>query len=122
MSGVASILTIILFLAFATSGLQKVLFNPAMSHAAERLGVRKSSYQGVGILEIAGSLGLLVGLAAKGSSILALLNELAAGGLVILMVGAAIAHLRRRDQVKQYAPLLALGGAALVELIVRATL
>jgi len=122
MSAVASILTIILFLAFTTSGLQKVLFNPAMSHAAEHLGVKKSSYQSVGAMEIAGAVALVVGLAAQGSSIWAYVNEVAAGGLFLLMIVGVVAHLRSGDKAKGAAPAMALGGVALLELIIRVTL
>jgi len=86
MSAVASILSIILFLAFATSGLQKLRFNPMASQTAGHLGFSKSAYQRIGVLEFAGGLALLIGLSATGSSLLAVLNEAAATGLTITML------------------------------------
>jgi uncharacterized membrane protein YphA (DoxX/SURF4 family) len=106
-------------LAFATSGLQKVRFNPLASQSADHLGFSKAAYQRIGALEIIGGLGLLVGLSAKGSSFWAILNELAAAGLVVAMLLAVYFHLRKGDNAKLFAPALVLGLLALLELIFR---
>jgi len=116
---VASMLSIVLFLAFATSGVQKVRFNPMMSESAEHLGITKRGYQRIGALEMIGGLGLLVGLAAKSSSLLGIVNELAGAGLVVMMLLAVSLHVRRRDDAKSMAPALALGALALLEVILR---
>lgn len=122
MSAVASLLTLMLFLAFATSGLQKVIFNPAISHSADRLGITKRAFQRMGVLEVVGSIGLLVGLAASGASFWAIVNELAAAALFLLTMGAVAFYLRRRDRAKDFTPTLALGLGALLELILRFSL
>ena len=119
MSVAASLLSIVLFLAFASSGLQKIGFNPATSKSAERLNVTKRNFQRIGVLEVLGALALLVGLVATGASVLAVLNEVAAGCLALLMAVAVAVHLRQRDAVKYYAPALALGLLAVVELVLR---
>ena len=121
MSAVASILAITLFLAFVTSGLQKVLFNPIVSQSADHLGFTKRAYQRIGGLEVAGGIGLLVGLAARGGSFWGIINEVAAAGLTVLMAAAVITHLRMGDGVKLFTPALALAVLALVELIFRLT-
>jgi uncharacterized membrane protein YphA (DoxX/SURF4 family) len=119
MSVVAALLSIALFLAFASAGAQKIVFNPAMSAAADHLGFRKRTYQYIGGLEVLGAIALLVGLAAKGTSALALLNEIGAGGLFLMMALAVTFHLRKGDAAKYYTPALALGVLALVELVFR---
>lgn len=119
MSAVASILSIILFLAFLTSGIQKVLFNPMASQSAGHLGFSKSAFQRIGVLEIVGGVAVMAGLAAKGTSFWALLNEGAAGALTIMMVLAVYYHVREHDGLKVFAPAAGLGLLALLELIFR---
>ena len=119
MSAVAVLLTIILFVAFLASGLQKVIFNPTMSRSADHLGFTKSSYQRLGGLEIAGAVGLLVGVASWGSSFWAIINDVAAASLFVLMMAAALMQLRKGDKVNAIAPVLVLGALALVEMVLR---
>lgn len=119
MTAVASILSIVLFLAFATSGIQKVLFNPMASQSAGHLGFSKSAYRKIGVLEIAGGIGVLSGLTAKGSSFWAILNEVAAAGLVVTMVLAVYFHLQKGDAFKIWAPAGGLAVVALLEVIFR---
>ena len=119
MSAVAVLLTIVLFFAFLASGLQKVIFNPTVSRSADHLGFTKSAYQRVGALEIAGAVGLLLGVAAWGSSFWAILNDAAAFGLFALMMSAATTQFRRGDKAPAVAPVLTLGALALLEMILR---
>jgi hypothetical protein len=119
MSAVAAILSIILFLVFASSGIQKVIFNPMMSELAARLEFTKRAYQRIGALEVAGAIGLLAGLAAKSTSFWGIVNVAAAAGLTLTMVLAVVLHLRKGESFKLFAPALALGLLALLELIFR---
>lgn len=119
MSAVAALLSIILFLAFGSAGVQKIRFNPVTSHAADRLDFTKRAYQRIGGLEVIGAIVLLIGLAAKGSSILAILNEVAAAAFFVLMLLAVVRHLRKGDAAKFYTPALALGVVSLIEMIAR---
>ena len=119
MSAVASVLALILFLAFASAGVQKVIFNPLTSSAASHLGFTKSAYRRIGILEIVGAIALVVGLTATGSSIEAIVNEVAAACLVVLMGAAVIIHRRHGDHLATLAPALVLGVATLAELAFR---
>jgi hypothetical protein len=119
MRAVASILSIIVFLAFATTGLQKLIFNTMASQASEHLGFSKSAFQRVGVLEFLGAVGVLVGLAAKHGTWLALVNEVAAGALALLMVAATAVHLRKGDGLKGSAPAWGLGLLCVLELVLR---
>ena len=119
MAAVASVVSIILFLAFLTAGIQKVLFSPAMSHAAEHLGLTKRLYRRIGVVEMVAGVAVMVGLVGKGASFLAILNEVAAAGLVALMIGAVVVHRRRSDALAAYGPALGLGVLALIEVVTR---
>jgi uncharacterized membrane protein YphA (DoxX/SURF4 family) len=119
MTVVAALLSIALFLAFASAGIQKLSFNPAMSKAAEHLGFTKRAYQRIAGLEIVGAIGLLIGCVARGSSWPAIVNEVVAAGLVVLMLGALIVHLRNNDKLKYYAPAVLFLVATAIELAFR---
>ncbi|MHB8379433.1 MAG: DoxX family protein [Acidimicrobiales bacterium] len=119
MSVVASLLSIVLFLAFGSAGAQKIIFNPVMSKAAGRLGFTKRAYRTIGAIEVVGAVGVLIGLAAKRPTFLAVVNEIAAGGLFVMMVFIVTIHLRNGDKAKYFAPALVLAVLALVELIFR---
>jgi uncharacterized membrane protein YphA (DoxX/SURF4 family) len=119
MRAVASILSIILFLVFATSGAQKLIFNTMASQTAEHLGFKKSSFQRVGVLEILGAIGVMVGIVAKKGTWLAVLNEVAAGGLFVTMLAAIVLHLRRGDGPKGAAPALGLAIVCALEIVLR---
>ena len=119
MSVVAALLSVVLFLAFVSAGMQKIVFNPVMSHTADRLGFTKNAYQRIGGLEVVGAIAMLIGLAAKGTSILAILNEIAAASFFVLMMLAVVTHVRNDEAAKFYTPALVLGVLSLVELIAR---
>ena len=116
MSAVAAILSIILFLLFASAGIQKIRFNPSMSQAAEHMGFTKPAYQRIGYLELVGAFGVFAGLSAKGG-FWAVLNEAAAAGLLILMVAAVVLHLKKGDKVAMFVTALVFGLLSLLELI-----
>ena len=119
MSVFAALLSIVLCLAFTMAGAQKILFNPVMSKSAERLSFTKRGYRRIGVLELIGALGVIVGVVAHGTSFLGVLNELAAIGLTLMMSLAVYLHLRRGDAAKMFSPALVLGFLALLELIFR---
>jgi len=119
MTVAASLLSLVLFLAFASAGAQRLVFNPAMSKSAEHLGYTRRAYRRVGLLEVVGAIALLIGLTARGTTALAVVNEVAAAGLALLMAIAVSVHLRKHDALKYYAPALSLGLLAILELIFR---
>jgi uncharacterized membrane protein YphA (DoxX/SURF4 family) len=119
MRAVASILSIIIFLAFATSGAQKLIFTTMASQSAEHLGFKKKPFQGVGLAEVVGAVGVLIGLAAKHGSFLAWLNAAAALGLLVMMLSATSLHLRGGDGFKGATPAMSLGAVCLLEVILR---
>jgi hypothetical protein len=121
MAEAASMVTIVLFLAFMTSGAQKVVFNPFMSQTAERLGFTKNGFRRLGAIELVGAVALLVGLASTGDW-LARLNEAAAVVLVATTLVVLVGQLRAGDAMRRYGAVAALGALAVVELVLRLTL
>jgi hypothetical protein len=81
---------------------------------ADHLHFSRNAYKGIGALELLAAVGLLVGLAVWP------LGVAAGAGLVLLMIGAVITHLRVGDKIAQFGPALALAVISLVEVIVRA--
>ena len=85
------VLGVILAAAVLGAGLAKLSGAQAMKESATHLGFSWHAYQRIGALEVAGALGVLVGLAVP------LLGALAAACLAVLLVLATATHLRRGD-------------------------
>jgi uncharacterized membrane protein YphA (DoxX/SURF4 family) len=112
---VTVVLAVLLALAFGASGGQKVAGVKSAMDGADHLRFSHNAYKGIGALELLAAIGLLVGLAVWP------LGVAAGAGLVLLMIGAVISHIRAGDKIAHFAPALVLGLLALVEAIVRAT-
>jgi len=108
----AIIVSIILALALAGSGIQKLRRAPAIVTQLGGLGVTPTMLTVLGVLEVVAAIGLIIGIWWIPLAIAAAI------GTVIYFIGAIVAHLRKRD--KQLAPaavLLLLAIATLVLLI-----
>jgi len=106
-----TILASVLVVAFAAAGAAKLAAAPAMRARAAHVGMSVAAYRRIGILEILGVLGLLVG------ALLPVIGALAAVGLLLLLGGAMIVHLRSGDGPRELLPALVLGLATLAFLI-----
>ena len=106
-----TILAGLLVVAFATLGSAKLAAMPAMRTKAEHVGFSVSAYRRIGALEVLAVLGLLVG------AFVPVIGALAAVGLLILLGGALLAHLKNGDGVREIAPAVVLGVAALTFLL-----
>jgi len=104
------VLSALLAIAFIGAGVSKVMKVPAMVTAAETHGFTADGYRNIGLLEVAGAAGLLIGLW------WAPLGIAAALGLTLLMAGAVIVHVRAKDKVAETVP------AAVLTLLAAATL
>jgi uncharacterized membrane protein YphA (DoxX/SURF4 family) len=109
----AVLLAVVLSAAFAALGAAKVAKTPAMVARAGHVGFSAERYQLIGVAELAGALGILLGLA------FAPLGYAAAAGLVALMAGALLTHARQGDGPAEMAPalLFAAGGVAYLALL-----
>ena len=98
-----TILAAILVVAFTALGSAKLAAVPAMRARAEHVGFSVTAYRRIGFLEVLGVVGLLVG------AFVPVIGVLAAAGLLMLLGGAVVAHLRNRDGVREIAPAVVLG-------------
>jgi hypothetical protein len=106
-----TILAAVLVVAFAAAGFAKVAAVPAMRARAAHVGFTVTAYRRIGILEILGVLGLLVG------AFVPVIGALAAAGLLLLLGGAVIAHVRSGDGPRELLPAVVLGLTTLAFLI-----
>ncbi|MEU5259675.1 DoxX family protein [Amycolatopsis sp. NPDC021455] len=94
---VLSVLVAAVFLLF---GAAKLFALAPMRERATHAGFSVTAYRGIGVLEIAGAAGLLLGLAVP------VLGALAGTGLLLLLAGALVTHVRNRDGVRDLVPAL----------------
>ena len=98
-----TILAAVLVVAFAAASAAKVAAVPAMRARAAHVGFTVTAYRRIGILEILGVLGLLVG------AFVPVIGALAAAGLLLLLGGAVVAHVRSGDSPREFLPAVVLG-------------
>lgn len=102
------ILTSVLAVIFAVSGMAKIL-NAGFAQAnAAHLGITTALSRAVGLLEVVAVCGLIIGISVRPASILT------AAGIVALMIGAIGYHLRAKDSPSKLAPAVATATIALV--------
>ena len=109
-----TVLAGVLIVAFGLLGSAKLAAVPAMRGRAEHVGYSVDAYRGIGVLELLAALGILVG------AVVPVIGVVAATGLVLLLGGAVVTHLRNGDGFRELAPALVLGtvAVALVVLLV----
>ena len=105
------ILAGLLVVAFAALGSAKLAAVPAMRDKAAHVGFSVAAYRRIGLLEVLAAVGLLVG------AYVPVIGALAAAGLLMLLGGAVVAHLRNGDGVREIAPALVLGLVTLTFLL-----
>lgn len=117
MNTVIWVISALLAAAFFAAGLQKIL------QPKEKLRERtpyvddfsQNTVRGIGVAEVLGAVGLILPWALD---IAPVLTPLAASGLVVVMVGAVLTHVRRKEQ-REIVPPLVLGALALLVAVVR---
>jgi uncharacterized membrane protein YphA (DoxX/SURF4 family) len=87
----ATILSVVLAVGFLGAGAIKLIGNKTSLEMRDRVNVGAQLWRVIGALEVAGAVGLLVGLAVPA------LGIAAAVGLSLLLIGAVGAHLRAND-------------------------
>ncbi|WP_213575657.1 DoxX family protein [Rhodococcus sp. USK13] len=108
-----TVLSFVLAALIALIGTLKVVQHPKMLDNAHHLGYSARAFLLIGLLEWAAAVGLSAGV------FFTPLGIAAATGLVALMIGGALAHLRAKDSVVATAP-AAVFGALAVGVIVTA--
>lgn len=114
MNTTVTALSLLLAALFATLGTAKILALGKMRELAEKDGFSVTGFRLIGALEVAGALGLIAGPP--------LLGVVALCGLLLLLGGAVVVHLRRGRKLGELAPALlcaALSGTALTLLVLQ---
>jgi uncharacterized membrane protein YphA (DoxX/SURF4 family) len=93
-------LAVLICFIFALLGTAKILALPPARQLAAEVGMSVDAYRGIGALELAGSVGVALGL------VVPALGRVAAAGLLLLLAGAVITHVRNGHQPAKYAPAL----------------
>ena len=106
-------LSAVLALGFLSLGGAKIRGVPQMADNAAHLGYQLGTFRAIGVLEAAGAAGLVIGI------FWPLLGIAAAAGLVALLVGAAVAHLRAKDELRSVVPAALFGVLLLVLLVLQ---
>jgi hypothetical protein len=92
------VLAALIAVVFIAAGGAKILAVPLMRAAAGHAGFSVAAYRRIGVLEVAGAAGVLIGLAYPP------LGGLAGVGLLALLAGAVVTHLRDHDGPREVAP------------------
>ena len=93
-------LGILVAVVFAGLGTAKLLALTPMRRLATEAGFSVDAYRGIGALELAGAIGVAAGGAVPQ------LGRLAAVGLLALLAGALVTHVRNGDGLRECAPAL----------------
>jgi hypothetical protein len=88
-------------LLFVATGMAKLLGHPKMVEASAHLGYSMRAFRIIGLLEVLGAAGMLL------APLSLPLSISAATGLILLMIGGSIAHLRASDPIRLATPALA---------------
>ena len=87
-------------LMFIATGMAKLLGHPKMVEASAHLGYSMRAFRIIGLLEVLGAAGILL------APLYLPLSIAAATGLILLTIGAGIAHLHASDPVAVATPAL----------------
>jgi len=96
------ILTSLLGAVALASALGKLTKKPDIMASMEHVGVKPDMIQVLALLEIFGAIGLFAGIWSQP------LGVAAAVGLTLYFAGAIVAHLRKKDAIKDFGPALGL--------------
>ncbi|UXY32363.1 DoxX family protein [Streptomyces sp. HUAS TT20] len=114
MSTTAIVLAVLLAGIFLLLGSAKLAAVPAMRQAAAHVGMTTTHYRLLGALEVAAAAGLLLGLR------ITALGAAASVGLILLMAGAVVVHLRSGDPAARCLPAVIVGALAAARLVLLA--
>jgi hypothetical protein len=114
MSTPTIVLAVVLAAIFLLLGAAKLAAVPAMRQAAAHVGMTTTHYRLLGALEVAAAAGLLAGLR------ITALGAAAAAGLILLMAGAVVVHLRSGDPAARCLPAAVVGAMTAAHLVLLA--
>ena len=108
-------ISVLLLIACLIPGVGKLTSQPKMQASAAHFGIPWARYRLIGIAEVAAAAGIVAGLVARS------IGVAAAAGMVVLLVGALVAHRRAGDPAKEATPAFAALGLSCVYLVVALT-
>ncbi|WP_405884014.1 DoxX family protein [Streptomyces sp. NBC_01136] len=114
MSATTIVLAVVLAGIFLLFGAAKLAAVPAMRQAAAHVGMTTTHYRLLGALEVAAAAGLLAGLR------ITALGAASSAGLILLMTGAVVVHLRSGDPAARCLPAAVVGALAAAHLVLLA--
>ena len=95
-----TVFAVVLAVIATVSAMGKLRKMPQVMESMAHVGVKPNQIPVLAYLEIAGAVGILIGIAYP------LLAFISAGALMLYFVGAVIAHIRIKDKFKDFAPAL----------------
>ena len=107
-----TVLAALLMLQAVAFGGAKILRLEPMRQRAAHVGFTVKDYSRIGVLEVLAAVGLALGIAVPA------IGVLAAGGLVLLLGGAVVAHRRAGDRPAEAAPALTVAALACAYIVV----
>ncbi|QDQ89553.1 DoxX family protein [Rhodococcus sp. WB9] len=112
MTTASLVLALCLAVFYLLLGVGKIAATSPMRERAAHVGMPVGTYRGIGALEVAGAVGLLIG------GLVPALGAAAGIGLLLLMVGAVVTHVRNGDGLREMAPAIVVGVAIVAYLVV----
>ncbi|WP_067476226.1 DoxX family protein [Nocardia amamiensis] len=106
-----TILAALIAIVLLAAGTTMILAVSFQRDTAAHLGFSINAFRGIGALELLGATGVLLGLT------IPTIGVLAAAGVVALMIGAAVSHLRVRDRFHQLIAPIAIAAIAVAYLV-----
>ncbi|MDF3311928.1 DoxX family protein [Rhodococcus sp. T2V] len=106
------VLALCLAVLYLLLGVGKIAATAPMRERAAHVGMPVSTYRRIGALEVAGGVGVLIG------GVVPALGAAAGIGLLLLMVGAVVTHVRTGDGLREMAPAIVVGAAIVAYLVV----
>ena len=100
MNTMTTVMAVVLAAIAIVSAMGKLRKMPQVMDSMAHVGVKPNQIPVLAYLEIAGAIGILVGIAYP------LLAFVSAGALMLYFLGAVAAHLRIKDKFKDFAPAL----------------
>jgi len=105
------IISVLLALLFLGTGLAKLTGAKVSRDDAERFGFPYPRFRLIGVAEVLGAVGLIVGLFVPWIAVVSGI------GLVLLMIGGAATHLRAKDPVPKAVPAVVAGALSAVVVV-----
>lgn len=107
------VVSIVVAAVFVGAGVAKITEQQRMVDSADHFELSHRAHRMIGALEIAGAVGLLLGL------LWSPIGIIAAIGLLVLMIGALCFHVRAKDSVQEVTPAIVVTSGTFAALVLQ---